>query len=192
MPRASRRAVLRPGPDTSPRAVPYQLNAPAAGAQRKSSAEESSAGFPRDRALPIHEPARVPPGRDRAQWIDACIQSVNNHTGSSDSHSLSSSPRRFRARDALSCKGEEFLNENCGEGGCFSHIQPPNKKACIFNGDGLHTSVTIIGASSNHSGGLNAGFLDGSVHFIKSSIAPATWWAIATKAGGEVISADSL
>ena len=34
--------------------------------------------------------------------------------------------------------------------------------------------------------------LDGSVKFVKNSINPQTWWAIATKAGGEVISADSL
>ena len=34
--------------------------------------------------------------------------------------------------------------------------------------------------------------LDGSVKFVKNSVNPPTWWAIATKAGGEVISADSL
>ncbi len=36
------------------------------------------------------------------------------------------------------------------------------------------------------------GFLDGSVRFIKESIAPQTWWAVATRNGGEVISAESL
>jgi Prokaryotic N-terminal methylation motif len=34
--------------------------------------------------------------------------------------------------------------------------------------------------------------LDGPVHFIKDSVNPLTWWAPATKAGGEVISGDSL
>jgi hypothetical protein len=33
--------------------------------------------------------------------------------------------------------------------------------------------------------------LDGSVKFIKSTVSTQTWWALATKAGGEVISADS-
>jgi hypothetical protein len=33
--------------------------------------------------------------------------------------------------------------------------------------------------------------LDGSVRFVKDTVAPATWWALATKAGGEVISSDS-
>jgi prepilin-type processing-associated H-X9-DG protein len=50
----------------------------------------------------------------------------------------------------------------------------------------------MMGPSSNHPGGINAAFLDGSVRFIKDSINQTTWWATATKAGGEVISADSL
>jgi prepilin-type N-terminal cleavage/methylation domain-containing protein/prepilin-type processing-associated H-X9-DG protein len=44
---------------------------------------------------------------------------------------------------------------------------------------------------SFHSGGVNVLFADGSVKFIKNSIAPQTWWALGTKSGGEVISADS-
>jgi len=50
---------------------------------------------------------------------------------------------------------------------------------------------TMIGASSYHPGGVNVGFLDGSVKFVKDSVDLATWGAIATKAGGEVVSADS-
>jgi hypothetical protein len=34
-------------------------------------------------------------------------------------------------------------------------------------------------------------FCDGSVHFIKSTIALKTYWALGTKANGEVISSDS-
>jgi hypothetical protein len=32
---------------------------------------------------------------------------------------------------------------------------------------------------------------DGSVHFIKRSINQYTWWALGTRANGEVISSDS-
>jgi prepilin-type N-terminal cleavage/methylation domain-containing protein/prepilin-type processing-associated H-X9-DG protein len=45
-------------------------------------------------------------------------------------------------------------------------------------------------ASSNHPGGVNALFADGSVHFVKSSISGLTWRALGTIAGGEVISSD--
>jgi len=45
---------------------------------------------------------------------------------------------------------------------------------------------------SRHPGGSNFLFADGSVHFLKSSINPNPWRAMATRAGGEAISADSF
>jgi prepilin-type processing-associated H-X9-DG protein len=45
---------------------------------------------------------------------------------------------------------------------------------------------------SRHPGGVNMLFADGSVHFLKSSINPASWRALATRGLGEVISADSF
>lgn len=44
---------------------------------------------------------------------------------------------------------------------------------------------------SMHPGGANMLFADGSVHFLKSSINPITWRALATRALGEIISADA-
>jgi hypothetical protein len=38
---------------------------------------------------------------------------------------------------------------------------------------------------------LNILLGDGSVRFVKNSINTVTWWALGTKASGEVISADS-
>jgi prepilin-type N-terminal cleavage/methylation domain-containing protein/prepilin-type processing-associated H-X9-DG protein len=46
-------------------------------------------------------------------------------------------------------------------------------------------------ARSRHPGGVNILFVDGSVHFIKNTVNLAAWQAIATVAGGEVVSADS-
>jgi prepilin-type N-terminal cleavage/methylation domain-containing protein/prepilin-type processing-associated H-X9-DG protein len=46
-------------------------------------------------------------------------------------------------------------------------------------------------ATSNHPGGANTGMADGSVRFVKSSIAMMTWWALGTRANGEVLSSDS-
>jgi prepilin-type processing-associated H-X9-DG protein len=67
----------------------------------------------------------------------------------------------------------------------------PNTRACWFGtGDNPNTDHTVVGASSYHSGGVNVAMLDGSVKFVKSSVNNITWWALATKAGGEVVSAD--
>lgn len=45
-------------------------------------------------------------------------------------------------------------------------------------------------ARSLHPGGVNAGFGDGSVRFIKNSIANRIWYALLTSNEGTVISAD--
>jgi prepilin-type N-terminal cleavage/methylation domain-containing protein/prepilin-type processing-associated H-X9-DG protein len=89
-------------------------------------------------------------------------------------------------------KGADLLEDDCDQGGCYSHINTPNKKACFYSGQtGTHTIYSLEGASSNHPGGVNVGFIDGSVRFIKDSVGWQTWAALATKAGGEVIDASS-
>jgi prepilin-type processing-associated H-X9-DG protein len=45
-------------------------------------------------------------------------------------------------------------------------------------------------ARSNHPGGVNAAFADGHVAFVKDSVSQATWRALGTRSGGEVLSAD--
>jgi prepilin-type N-terminal cleavage/methylation domain-containing protein/prepilin-type processing-associated H-X9-DG protein len=51
---------------------------------------------------------------------------------------------------------------------------------------------TFENVNSMHPGGANVLFADGSVHFLKSSIAIKTYWALGTKSNGEVISSDSF
>jgi prepilin-type processing-associated H-X9-DG protein len=51
--------------------------------------------------------------------------------------------------------------------------------------------LAAIGVGSLHPGGFNASFADGSVKFIKLTINPNVLQALITRAGGEVISADS-
>lgn len=90
-------------------------------------------------------------------------------------------------------KGVNWLNDKVANGGGYSHINMPNTRACVFStGSSGSTDNSMIGASSNHSGGVNVGMLDGSVRFVKSSVSPPTWWSIATKAGGEIVSADAF
>ena len=44
---------------------------------------------------------------------------------------------------------------------------------------------------SNHPGGVNFAFADGSVKFIKQTVNDVAWQGLGTRAGGEVISADT-
>jgi prepilin-type N-terminal cleavage/methylation domain-containing protein/prepilin-type processing-associated H-X9-DG protein len=60
----------------------------------------------------------------------------------------------------------------------------------VDENDGGPTYMSLS-ASSKHSGGVNALFADGSVHFIKNSVNPVTWRGLGTISGGEVISSDS-
>jgi prepilin-type N-terminal cleavage/methylation domain-containing protein/prepilin-type processing-associated H-X9-DG protein len=76
----------------------------------------------------------------------------------------------------------------------YSHTNLPNRLACQYqdqNNDG-RASITAVNASSNHPGGVNVLFMDGSVRFIKSSVSYLPWYAIATPDGGETISSDAL
>jgi prepilin-type N-terminal cleavage/methylation domain-containing protein/prepilin-type processing-associated H-X9-DG protein len=60
----------------------------------------------------------------------------------------------------------------------------------VDENDGGPTFMSLS-ASSKHPGGVNALFADGSVHFIKNTVSPITWYSLGTIAGGEVISSDS-
>ena len=70
----------------------------------------------------------------------------------------------------------------------YSHTMPPNTWGCGWGGDFDGGAMT---ASSRHPGGVNTLFGDGSVHFLKNTIALPTYWALGTVAGGEVISTDA-
>ncbi len=79
--------------------------------------------------------------------------------------------------------------------GHYRHVMPPNTWSCqsttsLANGAG-NFNFGAFTASSRHSGGVNVLMLDGSVRFTKSTINPITWWALGTRQGNEVISADA-
>jgi len=81
----------------------------------------------------------------------------------------------------------------------FNTVVPPNSTQfpftwCAFNQSATQSNASdgqYQNATSNHSGGCNYLFADGSVHFLKSSISITTYWALGTRANGEVISSDS-
>ncbi len=77
------------------------------------------------------------------------------------------------------------------ECGSYNHVMPPNSYSCNDNGTAGDNDISASTASSRHPGVVNVLMADGSVRAVKSTIAAQTWWALATRAGGEVLSADS-
>jgi prepilin-type processing-associated H-X9-DG protein len=79
----------------------------------------------------------------------------------------------------------------------YCHWMTPNLITCdyvsdtnIFGGGwgGVFGAIT---ATSNHPGGVNVGFADGSVRFIKDTVNLPTWWALGSRNLGEVISSGA-
>jgi prepilin-type N-terminal cleavage/methylation domain-containing protein/prepilin-type processing-associated H-X9-DG protein len=68
----------------------------------------------------------------------------------------------------------------------YNHVIPPNGPSCDCDNDdaGRCTAYT---ATSRHSGGVNVLMCDGSVRFVKSTVNAVTWWAVGTRANGEVV-----
>jgi len=88
-------------------------------------------------------------------------------------------------------RGENWAH-GCMAMNLFNTIVPPNGFSKTWTHCGLNASsrAVLSNADSYHPGGIQVLMGDGSVKFIKDSVNQNTWWALGTKAGGEVISAD--
>jgi prepilin-type N-terminal cleavage/methylation domain-containing protein/prepilin-type processing-associated H-X9-DG protein len=81
----------------------------------------------------------------------------------------------------------------------YTHVMTPNGASCTGTPDAAAVVSNVswggigaaITATSNHPGGVNVAFGDGSVKFLKDAINLQTWWALGTRDGREVISADA-
>jgi prepilin-type N-terminal cleavage/methylation domain-containing protein/prepilin-type processing-associated H-X9-DG protein len=90
-------------------------------------------------------------------------------------------------------KGQYWTQQDSGRGGGYWHITTPNTKSCDeVNGFSWYNVGSFLGPGSYHPGGVNMLFLDGTVRFIKDSIAPQPYYGVSTISSGEVISSDSL
>jgi prepilin-type processing-associated H-X9-DG protein len=101
-------------------------------------------------------------------------------------------------------RGDIWSNSRCAT--MFMAYTPPNSKIpdqmddknqCVYPfssnppcRDGTGSQPDFNAARSFHSGGVNAGMGDGSVRFMKDSVAQIVWQALSTPQGGEVISSD--
>jgi prepilin-type N-terminal cleavage/methylation domain-containing protein/prepilin-type processing-associated H-X9-DG protein len=81
----------------------------------------------------------------------------------------------------------------------YTHFGTPNSTSCQNPSEYFGASwLSFVGPtgsappSSNHPGGVNICFADGSVHFVKDSVNLQTWWGMGTRAMGETISGDAM
>ncbi|WZO97595.1 DUF1559 domain-containing protein [Isosphaeraceae bacterium EP7] len=94
--------------------------------------------------------------------------------------------------------GNVWISGNANSGlmwDAYNHWMPPNSAGCYNAADGNTEQWGNINdaqpPSSNHPGGVNMAMADGSVKFIKDTVSVPTWWALGTRAGGEILSSDS-
>ena len=69
----------------------------------------------------------------------------------------------------------------------YNHMMTPNQSSCDRKSSRTFGAWT---AGSRHPGGVMSLFVDGHAQFVRSRVAKATWRALATRKGGELI--DSL
>jgi prepilin-type N-terminal cleavage/methylation domain-containing protein/prepilin-type processing-associated H-X9-DG protein len=72
----------------------------------------------------------------------------------------------------------------------YHHVSTPNKKSCFVGGDWSHDG--FMTASSNHPGGVNMLFCDGTVRFINDNIDGKTYRSLGTRELGEPVEIDQM
>ena len=157
----------------------------------------SSPAVPSDPITGTWSPTNVPlPGSVSAQALASVIASCGTATG------------KVKAGGPIGhtrwCNGGVYYSG-------FTTAMPPNPSVKAFSqlqlgfanagqnvqmdwdsvdeNDGGPTYMSLA-ATSNHPGGVNAVFGDGSVRFMKNTVDPTVWRGLGTIAGGEVLSAD--
>jgi prepilin-type N-terminal cleavage/methylation domain-containing protein/prepilin-type processing-associated H-X9-DG protein len=83
-----------------------------------------------------------------------------------------------------------YWHNGCPSNSRYNHVMPPNSWSCTYGGRWGDMGGAVT-ASSRHPGVVNMLMCDGSVRSVKNSISNTVWWALGTRAKGEVISADS-
>jgi hypothetical protein len=111
---------------------------------------------------------------------------------------------RYTDGSAVKGKFGSYWCDGQPENVAFTPILAPNSPSCVTDtNSNSDSAVSLLSASSHHTGGVHAVFADGSVRFISDSIdtgnlgVPTTlggrspygvWGALGTKSGGETVS----
>jgi prepilin-type processing-associated H-X9-DG protein len=121
--------------------------------------------------------------------IAALLPEINNDNMLEACASLTSVPPLFWAKAGASWMAGRYADT------LYNHVAPPNWNGSDCSADfpfGEPGAISggAISARSFHVGGVNILFMDGSVDFARQSVDLRTWRARATRAGGEVVTAD--
>jgi prepilin-type processing-associated H-X9-DG protein len=90
-------------------------------------------------------------------------------------------------------KGLTWAYTDAWERHVYAHLFPPNTPPInTYHDDTFRCQEGDSGMcpTSNHPGGVNVSFMDGSVHFIKNTVNLQAWWFMGTRGRGEIISSD--
>jgi prepilin-type N-terminal cleavage/methylation domain-containing protein/prepilin-type processing-associated H-X9-DG protein len=91
-------------------------------------------------------------------------------------------------------KGLTWAYTDAWERHVYAHLFPPNTPPInTYHNNTFRCQEGDSGMcpTSNHPGGVNVSFMDGSVRFIKNTVDLQAWWALGTRGRGEIVSADS-
>jgi len=139
------------------------------------------------------------PGQKRVGVLNAPIQAYETLDGSANQVNTNLALAACTATWQGKAGGnlDKQRGENWAHGAMcmtlFNTIGTPNDFGdswthCSRTGSGARSDINS--ADSYHPGGVNVTMADGSVKFIKDSVNQRTWFALGTKAGGEVVGSD--
>lgn len=125
------------------------------------------------------------------------------YAGFRPDHSATATPEEFREYCSLAPTVPLHTNMRFGKYWLpgtrpytvYDHVFPPNSKIPDCSSDVISLNPdsfnhATVSARSNHRGGVHVGFMDGSVRFVKDSVALSVWRSSATRSGND--NADGL
>ena len=67
----------------------------------------------------------------------------------------------------------------------YMHVETPNGLLAHYE-NSAEEGDHVVTANSNHPGGANVAYVDGSVHFVSDNVSQEAWWALGSRNDGRV------
>ena len=176
-------------------AVSYGLNSITDGSSNTIAFSESLAGNDQSTAYRGNSITNVATGNPSAVLSDARTNLVAVNAAALACSQALQTQGAAKSPSVFGSTGSQWISGIMAYS-LFNTIVPPSSTqykfgGCKFRGSGVLEGVNIMNAQSNHTGGANVLFADGSVKFMKSSVDQNTYMSLGTRGGGEVVSADA-